>query len=164
MCGGLKGWPMMQRSACRQRTAMLEMRMPDELEARITSGGSARSSRSKSSTYLLALRRALLHELGARDRRDGMALEAKSIRRRAGDDPQPLEGRPRGADVVADECLAVRSRIARGHGYAARQEIRCPARADGAGADHRNMLRHLCPPQTRRKNASISRHASAGCS
>jgi hypothetical protein len=42
---------MTQRSGCRQRAEILLMRMADELEARMTSGGNARSKRSNSSTF-----------------------------------------------------------------------------------------------------------------
>src|SRR5260370_18891089 len=43
--GGLKGWPITQRSGCLQEDWLMPMGMPDELEARIVvSGGSASMS------------------------------------------------------------------------------------------------------------------------
>src|SRR5581483_221740 len=103
---------------------------------------------------ILALGAALLHELRALGGGARRRVEADAAAIGAGRDPAELVERwPGIVDEAPRESFARRGRVVGRHLAAARQEARRPARADGAGADHRNTFVHGRPDARVRQNA-----------
>ena len=84
---------------------------------------------------IFPVRRALLDEVGPRNRLGHAGGIAQPVRACALGDAEPLERRPGVLDETPELRLSLRVRIGRDHVHAAGQEIGGPTAPDGARAD-----------------------------